>query len=102
MPVGGKREGAGRPPGAVNKTTADIKALAQSYGPAAIKKLAELAGLDPTGIPAESEVARISATKELLDRGFGKSVQPQSGPDGEGNPVVEVIYRWAEKREVTE
>jgi hypothetical protein len=37
----------------------------------------------------------MAAMKELLDRGYGKSVQPQSGPDGEGNPVVEVVYRWA-------
>jgi hypothetical protein len=106
MPVGGKREGAGRPVGSLNKTTADIKALAQSFGPAAIMRLAELAGfaLDPddeTGTkrlpPAASETAQIAATKELLDRGYGKSVQPQSGPDGESNPVVEVVYRWGGK-----
>jgi len=35
--------------------------------------------------------------KELLDRGYGKAVQPQSGPDGESNPVIEVVYRWGDK-----
>lgn len=98
----GERRG-GRQKGTSNKTTADIKALAQSFGPEAIKKLAELAGFAPdpadkTGRTklkgADSEQAQIAATKELLDRGYGKAVQPQSGPDGESNPVVEIVYRW--------
>ncbi len=98
MPVT-RTSGQGRPKGVPNKTTADIKALAQSYGPAAIANLAKLAGfmVDADGKPmpgAESEQARIAATKELLDRGFGKAVQPQSGPDGESNPVIEVVYKW--------
>ena len=67
---GGKREGAGRPKGARNKTTAEVKALAQSYAPAAIKELARLS----TG--AESEAARVAASKEILDRAYGKPMQP--------------------------
>ena len=93
MSVGGKREGAGRPPGTPNKTTADIKALAQSYGPAAIMRLATLAGLTD-GEAAESQQTQVAATKELLDRGFGKAVQPTSGLDAESNPIIEVVYRW--------
>ena len=98
MPVT-KTSGQGRPKGVPNKATADIKALAQQHGPKAIANLARLAGfmVDEDGKPiagAESEQARIAATKELLDRGYGKAVQPQAGPDGESNPVVEVIYRW--------
>lgn len=98
----GKKTG-GRQAGTPNKTASDIKALAQSFGPAAIMRLAELAGFapdlsDPTGKlklkGAENEAVQVSATKELLDRGYGKAVQPQSGPDGESNPVIEVIYRW--------
>ena len=96
MPVGGKREGAGRKPGSLNKTTVDIKALAQSYGPAAIRSLAKLAGMIPGEEPAQSEPARIAATKELLDRGYGKAVQPQSGPDGTSPVVTRVIYSWAD------
>ena len=34
----------------------------------------------------ESDAARVSATKELLDRGFGKATQPISG-DSDGDPV---------------
>jgi hypothetical protein len=67
MARGGKREGSGRPAGALNKATADIRALAQRYTDEAIKELARLA----TG--AESETARVAA--KLLDRGYGKSTQ---------------------------
>jgi hypothetical protein len=96
--------GQGRPKGVPNKATAEIKALAQSFGPAAILRLAEMAGFatDKDGNKlkaAESEAAQIAATKELLDRGYGKAVQPQSGPDGEGPVVTEVIYRWASDKE---
>lgn len=98
MPVT-STSGQGRPKGVPNKATASIKALAQSYGPAAIAKLAEMGGFVPGVEGAVSEPARIAATKELLDRGYGKAVQPQSGPDGEGNPVIEVIYRWSAPEE---
>lgn len=81
MASGGRREGAGRPPGAVNKTTADIKALAQSFGAAAVERLAHLA------MKAESETAQIAACKELLDRGYGRSVQSLQNLDEHGNPT---------------
>lgn len=70
--------GKGRPKGSRNKATADVKALAGKYSPAAIKELARLA------TEAESEAARVSAIKELLDRAHGKSVQAveHGGPDG--------------------
>lgn len=91
---GGKREGSGRPKGAANKTTVDIKALAQSYGPAAIRKLAQLSGLEDGVVGAESEAAQIAATKELLDRGYGKSTQLLAG-DADGVPIItQVVYRW--------
>lgn len=79
--IGGNKgnAGRGRPKGALNKATADVKALAGKYTPAAIKELARLA----TG--AESEAARVAAIKELLDRAHGKSMQ-QLG-DGDGNAV---------------
>ena len=69
MPVGGKREGAGRPKGSLNKATADIKALAMQHAPEVMQELARLA------TQAESEAARVAAIKELLDRGFGKAKQ---------------------------
>jgi len=47
--------------------------LAQQYGPEAIAELARLA------TKAESEAARVAAIKELLDRGYGRAVQPIEG-----------------------
>jgi hypothetical protein len=81
---GGARPGAGRPKGAVTKATADIRALASQYGPAALKELARLAE------HAESEAARVSAIKELLDRGYGRSPQPITGH--EGGAIVHEIH----------
>jgi hypothetical protein len=86
----------GRQVGTLNKATADIKALAQSYGPAAIRSLAQMAGMIPGEAAAFSEAARTAAIKELLDRGYGKAVQPQSGADGTGPVVTRVIYSWAD------
>jgi hypothetical protein len=70
MAAGGKRAGAGRPAGRRNKVTADIKELAQSFGEEAIKSLVEIVrdGEAP-------HAARVSAVKELLDRGYGKAKQ---------------------------
>jgi hypothetical protein len=67
MSMGGARPGAGRPKGSPNKATAAVRALAQEYGPEAIKELARLAK------GAESEAARVSACEKLLDRAYGKS-----------------------------
>ena len=48
---------------------ADVKELAQQYVPAAVAELARLA------TSAESETARVSAIRELLDRACGKATQ---------------------------
>ena len=90
---GGRRAGAGRKSGIPNKNTAEIRAVAQSYGPAAIAALAELAGLAP-GARAEAETARISALKELLDRAYGRATLPLSG-DTEA-PPVSITFHWAD------
>jgi hypothetical protein len=70
--------GKGRPKGVRNKATADVKALAGQYSEVAIKELARLA------TSAESEAARVSAIKELLDRAHGRPTQAveHSGVDG--------------------
>ena len=86
----------GRVAGTPNKATADIRALAQEYGPAAIRNLAKMAGLVKGEDAAVSEQARAAATKELLDRGYGRAVQPQSGADGTGPVITRVIYSWAD------
>lgn len=66
----------GRKKGTTNKATADIKAIASVYGPGAVKKLAEMAGLVKGKEAATSEQARVAAVKEILDRGYGKPNQP--------------------------
>lgn len=68
-PKGTKKTG-GRPPGARNKITKDIKELAQVYGAEAV------AGLAAIMRDAEApHAARVSAMKEILDRAYGKSLQ---------------------------
>jgi hypothetical protein len=77
---GGPRKGAGRKKGSPNKVTAEIRSIARVHGPDAIAQLVRLM------TKSKSEMARIAAAKELLDRGYGKSTQPLSGdPD---NPSV--------------
>ncbi len=57
----------GRKKGTPNKHTAEVRELAQQHGAACIERLAEIAmGDNPT--------AAVAACKELLDRGWGKSV----------------------------
>ncbi len=70
----GKKTG-GRQPGSLNKITADVRELAGQFGPAVIAELARLA----TG--ADSEPVRVSAGRELLDRGFGKPAQSREPID---------------------
>ena len=71
----------GRVKGTPNKATADIKALAQQFGPEAIKELATLM------TTSESHQARIAAAKELLDRGYGKAMQGVELTGKDGQPV---------------
>lgn len=74
MPVGrpkGLPRTGGRKPGTPNKVTADVRVLAQKFGPKALNTLAKI--MDSEKQPAS---ARVSAAKELLDRAYGKSPQP--------------------------
>lgn len=82
----GKKTG-GRVAGTPNKATADIKALAGEYTEDAIAELARLAR------SAESEAARVSAIKELLDRGHGKPAQAVEVGGKDGGPV-KMVVEW--------
>jgi len=84
---GGARIGAGRKPGVPNKTTAEVKALAQEFGPAAIAELARIA------FKSQHAMARLSALKELLDRGYGKVPQAISGSPDDLPIRIEVVKR---------
>jgi hypothetical protein len=93
MPKGGSKPGerrGGRKAGTPNKSTAEIKSIAQQWGAPAIRKLAELAGLTE-GNPAESEAARIQAMSIILDRGYGKAAQPHTGEGGEGPVQIQEL-----------
>ena len=78
MDTNGNKTG-GRRKGTPNKATAEIRALAMSYGPRAFQELAKLGGLgrDDMGEPvtgAQSEAARLSAIGLLIDRAYGKAL----------------------------
>lgn len=85
-PAGTPKSG-GRRKGSRNKATADVKAAAQKYTTEALATLAEIMR------KGESEPARVASAKELLDRGHGKSPQPQTGEGGEG-PITVVVRRF--------
>ena len=80
---GGVRPGAGRPLGSPNRLTRPLKELASKYGPDALKTLVEIM----TG--GENEQARISAAKELLDRGYGR---PRPEMDPKEKQIRVLIY----------
>jgi hypothetical protein len=66
----GKKTGGGTRKGVPNKVTADVKAVAQEYGEEAVCTLAQI--MRGSDMPP---AARVSAAKELLDRGYGKAPQ---------------------------
>lgn len=80
----------GRQKGSPNKATADIKALAQEYGQAAVHTLAEI-----MQDVAQPSAARVSAAKELMDRGYGKAMQPTELTGKDGAPFA---YEFVVKR----
>lgn len=85
MARGGKREGAGRPVGSPNKTTSTLRELAREHTEEALATLLTVMG------DSDSDAAKVSAAKEILDRGYGKSRTVLSG-DEDGNPV-ELIHK---------
>lgn len=86
-PKGGPKYG-GRAKGTPNKATKDIKEIARSFTPKAMKTLVALLGRD------DSPAAQLGAARELLDRGYGKASQPIAGDDDAPLRVVnELILR---------
>jgi len=72
--------------GKPNQATADVRALAGQYGEDAIRTLAQIMK------SGETESARISAAKELLDRAYGKAAQPVGG--GDGTEPIKHLFGW--------
>lgn len=75
----------GRPKGALNKATAEVKEAAREHAPAALKELARLMK------KAQSEAARVAAAKEILDRAYGKAPQAHTGEGGEGAVKLQIV-----------
>ncbi len=71
----------GRQKGTPNKATAEVRALAQEYGPDALKELHRLSN------EAQSETARVSACNAILERAYGRS--PASVPIEIDLPPIE-------------
>ena len=83
----GKKTG-GRKAGTPNKATADIKAIAQPYGPDAVSALVKIMKNE-----AAPEAARVRAASELLDRGYGKARQAiDLGGQGGGAHSLAFFY----------
>lgn len=63
------------------KSLTEIRSLARSHTEAALNAL-----LSVMNQPESPPAARVSAANAILDRGWGKPMQPISG-DGEGGPL---------------
>lgn len=85
----GREKTGGRKKGVTNKVITDIKELAQGYGPEAIATLVELMR------DADFETVRVSAAKEILDRAYGKAVQPVDA-EVTHNIIYEVVLDFGE------
>lgn len=83
MPKGGRREGAGRPKGSLNKATASVRDAAQVFTDEALGVLATV--MRDAASPAASRVAAASA---LLDRGHGKPMQATEITGSEGGALL--------------
>ncbi|MDR3439869.1 DUF5681 domain-containing protein [Telmatospirillum sp.] len=86
MPLRPFQPGQSGNPGGRPKVIAEIRKLAQEHAPEAIKTL-----VDICTNPKASSAARVAAANSLLDRGFGKPVQPIVGDD-DSDPVS-LIHR---------
>lgn len=81
----------GRVKGTPNAVTLEVRELCQQHGPEVIKILMEVAR------KGETSQARVSACKELLDRGYGRTPQHVNLSGDGGGPV-----RWLVERNIVE
>lgn len=75
----GLAKSGGRKKGTPNKVTASLKEIAREYTSEAIEALVAV-------IREEGGSAKVSAAKEILDRGYGKASTVLTG-DEDGGPV---------------
>lgn len=81
------RKTGGRKAGVPNKATRDIKAIAQLHGPEIINGFLKLFR------SADSDMAKIAAGKEILDRAYGKATQKIADDADEGVPIQVIVLR---------
>ena len=67
------------------KAPADLRSLARAHTELSVQTLAGIAR------NSTSDQARVSAAQALLDRGWGKPIQPRTGDGGSGS--IQVIIR---------
>ena len=77
----------GRKAGTPNRATADVKAIAGQYSTEAVEILIGIAR------SSESDAARVSAVKELLDRAHGKPAQAIVGDEDQPiKTIMEIVW----------
>lgn len=84
---GGRRPGAGRPPGRKDEKTLELEAAARKYAGDALKALLHVAQR------GKNEGARVSAAIALLDRGYGRPRQAVEHTGEGGGPLQVSITR---------
>lgn len=88
MRKGGRPKGlpktGGRKPGVKNHVNEDLRALCQNYTVEGVEVIVSIMR------GSDNDAARMTAVKELFERGWGKVSQPLSG-DPEGPPIRFVI-----------
>ena len=77
----------------MSKPPIDLRSLARAHTEACVKKLAGFATANE-GVPP---AVQVQAAAILLDRGWGKAVQPVSS-DPDGPLIVEIIQRVREPK----
>lgn len=77
----------GRVAGTPNKVTRSLKEAARQHTEEALEALVNVIR------STESDAARVSAIKEILDRGYGKASQVLNG-DEDGGPVRVATVEW--------
>ena len=91
QPEGGGRFKPGQSgnPGGRPKALLEVVELARSHTVTAIMTLARIAADE-----AAPAAAQVAASNSLLERGWGKAVQPITGEEG-GPIITRIEYTWA-------
>jgi len=76
-----KTPGSGRKKGTGNKSTTEIKTLAQTFGSQAVRRLKWLMS------HSKSENVQVNAAQALLDRGYGKPVAQVQHTGADSGPI---------------